>query len=312
MADYHAGNRSAGRGARSVGRKEARAQAARAHIDDMAHRYAREIEASAAGVRRIDGTLAFEVANPCVPTVAVTDEDGVAAVVSRGRGRAQFCDLALLDFASFTHPGGGYERGAWAQEEALCSESFLYNVLAQQKDWYAENRRRHINCGLYRNRALIVPRVRFARENVHAYADVIVAAAPNARRAQEEYHVDDATLERAMRERIRLVLALVDELGHERLVAGAFGCGAFGWDAAKVAELFLDELARGEHGVREVIFAVPATRYDENHERFAHALAHFPEKNNVPFEDVQAEREARAAAEQAAAEEGEDDWRKYL
>ena len=249
MADYHAGNRLVGRGAGSAGRKEARAQAARAHIDDMAHRYAREIEASAAGVRRIDGTLAFEVANPCVPTVAVTDEDGVAAVVARGRGRAQFCDLALLDFASFTHPGGGYERGAWAQEEALCSwSSFLYNVLAQQKDWYAENRRRHINCDLYRNRALIVPRVRFARENVHAYADVIVAAAPNARRAREEYHVDDATLERAMRERIRLVLALVDELGHERLVAGAFGCGAFGWMPRRSPSCFWIARMRGTWG----------------------------------------------------------------
>ena len=313
MAEYRAGGEAGGRGNKVGGRKDARARAARVHIDAMARRYAREIEASAGAMRRVDAAPTVEVAEPCVPVVTVTDEDSVAAVLSRGRGRAQFCDLALLDFASFTHPGGGYERGSWAQEEALCAESFLYNVLTQAKDWYAENRRRNVNCGLYRNRALVVPQVRFAREKVHAYADVIVAAAPNARRAREEYGVDEAVLERAMRERIRLVLSLVDELGHERVIAGAFGCGAFGWDATRVAELFLEELAAGAHGVREVIFAVPATRYDDHHERFAHVLACFPEKNPVPFEDAQAERAARAAAERAAAEdEEEDDWRNYL
>ncbi|MFR3451345.1 MAG: TIGR02452 family protein [Collinsella sp.] len=88
--------------------------------------------------------------------------DAVAAILENGRGRAEFCDLAVLDFASFTNPGGGYTRGSWAQEEALCAESFLYNVLEKQGDWYGENRRRNINCDLYRNRALVVPKVRFS------------------------------------------------------------------------------------------------------------------------------------------------------
>lgn len=298
-------------------RKEARAAEAERHIADVERRLAPEVTASVAGIRTYGSTPASEPVlddgAPRVPSVTVVDEDSVTAVLARGRGLASACDLAVLDFASFTSAGGGYARGAWAQEEALCAESTLYNVLATQKAWYAENRRRNINCELYRNRALVVPRVRFDREKYHSYADVIVAAAPNARRARTEYRVSDEALAEAMRGRIRLVLAVADELGHEKLVLGAFGCGVFGWDAGQVAEMFRAELASGGHVAREVVFAVPRGRFDENLERFEHAFAKFPEANADPYVP-RAEREATATRAAAAAEddEGEEDWRKYL
>ncbi len=298
-------------------RKEARAAEAERHIADVERRLAPEVAASVAGIRTYGSTPASEPVlddgAPRVPSVTVVDEDSVTAVLARGRGLASACDLAVLDFASFTSAGGGYARGAWAQEEALCAESTLYNVLATQKAWYAENRRRNINCELYRNRALVVPRVRFDREKYHSYADVIVAAAPNARRARTEYRVSDEALAEAMRGRIRLVLAVADELGHEKLVLGAFGCGVFGWDAGQVAEMFRAELASGGHVAREVVFAVPRGRFDENLERFEYAFAKFPEANADPYVP-RAEREATATRAAAAAEddEGEEDWRKYL
>lgn len=298
-------------------RKETRAAEAERHIADVERRLAPEVAASVAGIRTYGSTPASEPVlddgAPRVPSVTVVDEDSVTAVLARGRGLASACDLAVLDFASFTSAGGGYARGAWAQEEALCAESTLYNVLATQKAWYAENRRRNINCELYRNRALAVPRVRFDREKYHSYADVIVAAAPNARRARTEYRVSDEALAEAMRGRIRLVLAVADELGHEKLVLGAFGCGVFGWDAGQVAEMFRAELASGGHVAREVVFAVPRGRFDENLERFEHAFAKFPEANADPYVP-RAEREATATRAAAAAEddEGEEDWHKYL
>ena len=281
-------------------RKEARAAEAERHIADVERRLAPEVAASVAGIRTYGSTPASEPVlddgAPRVPSVTVVDEDSVTAVLARGRGLASACDLAVLDFASFTSAGGGYARGAWAQEEALCAESTLYNVLATQKAWYAENRRRNINCELYRNRALAVPRVRFDREKYHSYADVIVAAAPNASRARTEYRVSDEALAEAMRGRIRLVLAVADELGHEKLVLGAFGCGVFGWGAGQVAEMFRAELASGGHVAREVVFAVPRGRF-----------------NADPYVP-RAEREATATRAAAAAEddEGEEDWRKYL
>lgn len=314
-------------------RREARRAAAERHTREVAERLARDIERSTAGLRRIEGPLgparpatapggegapgAGADAAPAAPEVSVVDADSVAAVLEHGRGYAQFCDLAVLDFASFVSPGGGYITGSMAQEQALCAESYLYNVLEGQRDWYQENRRRNINCELYRERALVVPAVRFERGKVHAYADVVVAAAPNRRRAVEDYRVAGDVLASAMRRRIRFVLDIIDSLGREKAVLGAYGCGAFGWDATEVARMFREELAGGGHALKQVVFAIPSTRYDDNLARFANEFSRFPEAPAESYEKVAEEARERAERaererEREAAEEEEDDWRKYL
>ena len=259
---------------------------------------------------------AAEEPAPVLPEVTVLDASATQAILDNGRGYAQFCDMAVLAFASFTNPGGGYIQGYLGQEATLCADSYLYNVLDKQRKWYGENRRRNINCELYRNRALVVPAVRFDRKHVHAYADVIVAAAPNAKRARQEYRVSDDALLDALRDRIRFVLAICDELGREKLVLGAWGCDNNGFDAEAVAELFRKELASGDFKVKQVFFAVPSTRWDEDFAKFEHVLASFPERNEESYAQVAARAAAARAAEQAQAaaedDEDDDDWRKYL
>ena len=259
---------------------------------------------------------AAEEPAPVLPEVTVLDASATQAILDNGRGYAQFCDMAVLAFASFTNPGGGYIQGYLGQEATLCADSYLYNVLDKQRKWYGENRRRNINCELYRNRALVVPAVRFDRNHVHAYADVIDAAEPNAKRARNEYRVSDDALLDALRDRIRFVLAICDELGREKLVLGAWGCDNNGFDAEAVAELFRKELASGDFKVKQVFFAVPSTRWDEDFAKFEHVLANFPERNEGSYAQVAARAAAARAAEQAQAaaedDEDEDDWRKYL
>lgn len=259
---------------------------------------------------------AAEKPAPVLPEVTVLDASATQAILDNGRGYAQFCDMAVLAFASFTNPGGGYIQGYLGQEATLCADSYLYNVLDKQRKWYGENRRRNINCELYRNRALVVPAVRFDRNHVHAYADVIVAAAPNAKRARQEYRVGDDALLDALRDRIRFVLAICDELGREKLVLGAWGCDNNGFDAEAVAELFRKELASGDFKVKQVFFAVPSTRWDEDFAKFEHVLANFPGRNEESYAQVAARAAAAHAAEQAQAaaedDEDDDDWRKYL
>lgn len=264
----------------------------------------------------VESAPAAEEPAPVLPEVTVLDASATQAILDNGRGYAQFCDMAVLAFASFTNPGGGYIQGYLGQEATLCADSYLYNVLDKQRKWYGENRRRNINCELYRNRALVVPAVRFDRNHVHAYADVIVAAAPNAKRARQEYRVSDDALLDALRDRIRFVLAICDELGREKLVLGAWGCDNNGFDAEAVAELFRKELASGDFKVKQVFFAVPSTRWDEDFAKFEHVLANFPERNEESYAQVAARAAAARAAEQAQAaaedDEDDDDWRKYL
>lgn len=264
----------------------------------------------------IESAPAAEEPAPVLPEVTVLDASATQAILDNGRGYAQFCDMAVLAFASFTNPGGGYIQGYLGQEATLCADSYLYNVLDKQRKWYGENRRRNINCELYRNRALVVPAVRFDRNHVHAYADVIVAAAPNVKRARQEYRVSDDALLDALRDRIRFVLAICDELGREKLVLGAWGCDNNGFDAEAVAELFRKELASGDFKVKQVFFAVPSTRWDEDFAKFEHVLANFPERNEESYAQVAARAAAARAAEQAQAaaedDEDDDDWRKYL
>lgn len=259
---------------------------------------------------------AAEEPAPVLPEVTVLDASATQAILDNGRGYAQFCDMAVLAFASFTNPGGGYIQGYQGQEATLCADSYLYNVLDKQRKWYGENRRRNINCELYRNRALVVPAVRFDHNHVHAYADVIVAAAPNVKRARQEYRVSEDALLDALRDRIRFVLAICDELGREKLVLGAWGCDNNGFDAEVVAELFRKELASGDFKVKQVFFAVPSTRWDEDFAKFEHVLASFPERNEESYAQVAARAAAARAAEQAQAaaedDEDDDDWRKYL
>lgn len=297
-----------------VAAMKVKAQVAAAAEEQVAEEpEAAEVEAA------VDTEVAPEPAEepaPVLPEVTVLDASATQAILDNGRGYAQFCDMAVLAFASFTNPGGGYIQGYLGQEATLCADSYLYNVLDKQRNWYGENRRRNINCELYRNRALVVPAVRFDRNHVHAYADVIVAAAPNAKRARQEYRVGDDALLDALRDRIRFVLAICDELVREKLVLGAWGCDNNGFDAEAVAELFRKELASGDFKVKQVFFAVPSTRWDEDFAKFEHVLANFPERNEESYAQVAARAAAAHAAEQAQAaaedDEDDDDWRKYL
>jgi hypothetical protein len=64
----------------------------------------------------------------------------------------------------------------------------------------------------------------------------------------------------ALAEKIRLTLTIAAHHGHDTLVLGALGCGAFNCPSRHVAELFRAELARPEfrYGFRLVVFAVLA------------------------------------------------------
>ena len=84
----------------------------------------------------------------------------------------------ILDFASYTTPGGNYLDGGLGQEESLCHASNLYNVLNLCPEYFSPNQT-NTNQGLYNNRAMYLQDIQFEKDGVFRAADVIVCSAPN-------------------------------------------------------------------------------------------------------------------------------------
>lgn len=162
---------------------------------------------------------------------------------------------AVLNFASYKEPGGKFIEGSMAQEEALCHSSFLYNVLAQCQGYYQWNNE-HKNRGLYKNRALYSPNVRFFHGENTYVADVITCAAPNLSTARKYCDVSPQENTAALNSRIQFLLDIAEREKVDTLILGAWGCGVFGQDPEEVAQIFKNNLP--ERNIKKVIFAIPA------------------------------------------------------
>ena len=155
-----------------------------------------------------------------------------------------------LNFANAYRPGGGYLVGSRAQEESLCRCSTLYATLSceEARELYEYNRS-HVNPE-GSDYMLLSPDVTVFREApdlellAEPYkASVISYAAPNAYGEAES--LDPSALSALFARKIRNLLAVAWHFGYDALVLGAWGCGAFGNDAKRVADLFCDAI-RGE------------------------------------------------------------------
>ena len=155
-------------------------------------------------------------------------------------------EVLVLNLANPVHPGGGVRRGARAQEEDLCRKSSLLLSLESQeaKKYYNYNSALYTYMGSHG--IIITPKVEIIRDEKGQLLDrttvvaVMTCAAPMITKglegmSQEEYR-------QLVYDRITGMLRCAAALGYERLVLGAFGCGAFGNDAKVVSDLFYKAL----------------------------------------------------------------------
>lgn len=234
--------------------KRLRAEEAAQHSAKMAHQYEKEIHACAEQSEIYESYIKdFAVAAPHGDlTVSVNDTDSVSAVLEES-GKKQ----CILNFASYKNPGGGFITGSIAQEEALCHESFLYNVLSMFQESFYEQNKKYPNWSLYGNRSVYSPDVIFIRGEQIGKADIITCASPNWRSAKS-YGVTEEENERILRQRINHLLKVAAVHKIERLILGAFGCGAFGQDPSLCARIFHEEIERVFHGrSMDILFAIP-------------------------------------------------------
>jgi uncharacterized protein (TIGR02452 family) len=233
--------------------------AAIAHVKAMSIKFYEESTADSVKYSRIYTESWDTETSPNIPSKIITQHillntDSVNAV-KQYYEQGKTC---VLNFASYKNPGGGFLTGSIAQEEALCHESTLYNVLSNEKfKPFYEYNNQHLNRGSYKNRAIYSPRVAFVDNNKELVckADVLTCAAPNFSVAQRYGNFTKEENSEALRSRIRFILSIMSENQVDTAILGAFGCGVFAQDPYEVATIFEKELQNIP--IPKAIFTIP-------------------------------------------------------
>ncbi|TEB38141.1 hypothetical protein FA13DRAFT_1725777 [Coprinellus micaceus] len=184
-------------------------------------------------------------------------------------------DIGVLNFASATRPGGGFRKGASAQEESLARSSTLFKALESDKvKRFYDQHKADGRDPFYSHAMIYSPRVVFFRDDdggwlSPTFADVLTCAAVNAKqvRASERYQWTpdiERRIEDTMKERMGRILELFEYRHAKNLVLGSFGTGVFQNDVGMVAgawrELLRDRGARFRFSFDRVLFAIPDER----------------------------------------------------
>lgn len=184
-------------------------------------------------------------------TVQVTNETTLGAshrVVESGS-----CPLAL-NFANGIQPGGGFLKGARAQEEVLCRSSALYQTLVGDP-MYQDHRKREQPDST--DWVIYSPQVPVFRKDDGTelpqpwLLNFLTCAAPIASYIGQPKSGD------LLHKRIHRILSIARAYGHAVLVLGAWGCGAFGNDPDHTAVDFRHALEEDFRGVfSDIVFAI--------------------------------------------------------
>jgi uncharacterized protein (TIGR02452 family) len=174
-------------------------------------------------------------------------------------------DILCLSFASAKNEGGGFIRGAVAQEESIARASGLYPCLLKAPDYY--NFHRNQKDFLYSDHMIWSPRVPvFKDENGNVTDEVlcvgiVTSAAVNAGELHRINSPKIGMIEEVMRVRIEKLLALCAEKKHPVLILGAWGCGVFRNDPEMIADLFHEALTRKfANCFKRIVFAVKTNK----------------------------------------------------
>lgn len=212
-------------------------------------------------------------------TVSVVNDDCVCAAMSLA---ADGLNPAILNMASLYHPGGGVIDGSGAQEESLCRRSNLavslyqfsipggrHGDLAQMVGVKRREGRGYPMDERYGG--IYSPDVCFFR-NTEEYgyalleepfhASVISVAAINYNPRHGRSSLIDGRIPESdaqlIKDKIRTILNIGIIKGHDSLVLGAFGCGAFCTPPDQMARLFHEVLTEEclRHRFSRIVFAV--------------------------------------------------------
>lgn len=195
---------------------------------------------------------------------------------------------AILNMASRQIPGGGVAYGMGAQEETIFRRSnlfhSLYRFVPYAEDYGVQKAKEQYPMykdfgGIYSPNITI-----FREEEANGYrlmdnprqVAFISVAAMNRPKLTKDMMIDESLIE-GVKNKMRTILRIGLQHGHDSLVLGALGCGAYRNPPKHIAKLFHEVLAEQEfeNKYRYIVFAVLE---DHNSRK-----RHNPEGNYIPF-----------------------------
>jgi hypothetical protein len=227
-----------------------------------------------------DGKVAVKIVNEDTFNAAIS----LAALEGSDHGR-----VAVLNMASHSHPGGGWLKGASAQEEALCYRSSL--SLSLHKRYYPFQQRMGIytpdvliiRSDMSSGHRLLLPDAKHVDLPVASVLSIAGLRHPETSKQQvatptgpqERVIFAKATDRILTKDKMRLCLRMAASRGHRLLVLGALGCGAFKNPPKEVANCWLEVLQEPEFQGgwwKAIWFAVFDRRNEGNFEIFRDVL----------------------------------------
>ena len=197
-------------------------------------------------------------------------------------------NIAVLNFASASNPGGGVTKGSNAQEECLCRCSTLYPVLADNRffiSFYTEHR--NTGNALHNDDIIYSPNIYIIKSDNYSTlyrpfkVNVITCAAPNLRETPanaynheigEKPDITDDELLKLHEKRARAIFNAALENGNETIILGAFGCGAFRNNPEVVAQAYKNVLPEYVDYFKNIEFAVFCGKDSVNYDVFKKIL----------------------------------------
>jgi uncharacterized protein (TIGR02452 family) len=200
----------------------------------------------------------------------------------------------VLNMASRRNPGGGVLGGSGAQEENLFRRTNLFMSMYQFAEYanqyglkksehqYPMNRN---TGGIYSGNITVF---RSAEHNGYAllrhpfmtsFVSVAALNHPELIKQSGQFYLDNSLVE-PTKEKMRTILRIAGKYGHDSLVLGAMGCGAFANPPNHIAALFKEVFDEAEFAgqFKMVVFSIIS---DHNSMK-----AHNPYGNALPFAEV--------------------------
>lgn len=226
-------------------------------------------------------------ADPVTPGLTVEVLPGDWGEVTAALTRKHCVCFAVLNMANAYVPGGAYVEGAIAQEENLFRRTDChFRITDEEYDAARDRYRPHVTALLSAQDGVVYldtarPRVCIRGPEDRARPDLgyrwlgddEVFPFFELRAAARDMRDGSAFDEADMRQRIAAQLDTLRRDGVRHVVLGAFGCGAFGNPAHRVAALYREEIDRRAEDFSVIAFAIFAAGYGpDNYTPFAEAL----------------------------------------